>query len=42
MTIEAGCKKLYSLSVEFFLQEEELRSRLRSWWVNVGGEAPLK
>ena len=25
-----------------FLQEEELRSRLRSWRVNVDGEAPLR
>ena len=29
----AGAKKLYSLSVAI-LQEEELRSRLRSWRVN--------
>lgn len=35
--IDAGSKKLYSLSVGFF-QEEELRKRLRSWRVNVGGE----
>jgi len=37
----AGSKKLYSLSVGF-LQEEELRSRLRSWRVNVGQRSPFE
>jgi hypothetical protein len=37
----AGGKKLYSLSV-VTLQEEELRSRLRSYRVNGDGEAPLR
>jgi hypothetical protein len=37
----AGSKKLYSLSVGFF-QEEELRSRLRSWRVNVGQRSPFE
>jgi hypothetical protein len=33
----AGGKELYSLSVVILLQEEELRSRQRSWRVNGDG-----
>ncbi len=39
--IEAGCKKLYSLSVGSS-SGVELRSRLRCWRVDVDGEAPLR
>jgi hypothetical protein len=38
----AGGKKLYSLSVVILLQEEELRSRLRSWWVNGRRQSPFE
>ncbi len=37
---EAVGEKLYSLPVGF-VQEEELRFRLRSWQVNPGGGAPM-